>query len=130
MNQTVEGLIERFEKATGPDRELDARLFWAFDHAAALRAYWNGAIGTPQPMDEFPRSRGLGYSNVVRLAPTYTASIDAALALTERLHGDNWYSILLDAVRALGVAGTQGPEHLAKYVILATLRALQQRGRE
>jgi hypothetical protein len=94
----IAGLIERLEKATEPDVFLDA----------AIRKALDMPLEAPITSD----------------CPRYTASIDAALALAEKLHETHWYSILLDAVRAFGVAGTLGPDHLARYILIATLRAL------
>lgn len=80
-------VVERVTALTGPDRETDARLWWKFDHNAAVRAYWNASTGTPQEMDpnDFIRSRGLGYGYVLRSAPAFTGSTDAALALMAKL---------------------------------------------
>lgn len=57
-------LIERLEKATGPDREIDLAIYRAeFPHPA---------VGLPKRnQDEYDRARG----------PRYTSSIDAALTL-------------------------------------------------
>lgn len=62
----MDELIERLEKATGPDRELDATILLAVRPGAKLRAR------VPYEF-EF---KG-GYFNV----PYYTGSIDAALGL-------------------------------------------------
>lgn len=75
-------LIERLEKATGPDRELDGAIFWTAKRASALRWFFNGSMGNPQhpaPI-ELPE-RGLGRHAVVHASPRYTESIDHALML-------------------------------------------------
>lgn len=60
---TIAELLERVEGATGPDRELDAAI------ECALASTWGSAIN-PRP---------------------YTASLDAALALVERVRpGWTW----------------------------------------
>lgn len=108
---TIPELIERVGKLTGADREVDARLWWEFDHERAVRAYWTASTGLPQPMDEFPRSRGLGYGYVVRSAPAYTASVDAALALVERkLPGWGW-GVAMNGVKT----GERTPEGYPRY---------------
>ncbi len=72
-------LIERLEKATGPDREIDADIFWLVLRPQAERAYWNGAVGKPgaSPITK----TGLGWRSVTLNAPRYSVSIDAALTL-------------------------------------------------
>lgn len=72
----LEGLIERCEAAQGPDRLLDAAIWCAFPPmpvAATVDEVWHGRVlfdnGGPDS----------------RRSPAYTASIDAALALAERL---------------------------------------------
>jgi hypothetical protein len=93
----LEVLIERCEAAQGPDRELDARLFceliedriWREEvytiyaqSRAALRDVYR--IGTIDP-GEHSRNFSVTSSFEDARIPQYTASIDAALALAERL---------------------------------------------
>lgn len=80
-------LLARLEAAEAGSRELDARLFWHFDRNAATRAFNNAATGRPRELpDEFDLlPLGLGRMGVVFAAPAYTASIDAAKALIERV---------------------------------------------
>lgn len=67
-------LIERLEKADGPDRELDAKLA---RHLAG------------DPVDHWFRLFGDWFTD--RTIPSYTSSIDAAVALVERvLPGAEW----------------------------------------
>lgn len=88
MSELVE-LLERVKAATGPDRELDFRI-----HIAVIEdVVWPvrdrlGRITNPDyRMSDYLR----GYSSVINSDdqdfdfPRYTSSIDAALALTERL---------------------------------------------
>ncbi|WP_375597611.1 hypothetical protein [Devosia sp. Naph2] len=70
--QSLEGLIERVKAATGPDRELDIAIGttlggWTYQPHVSHNFKWNDG--------KFDRPNG---------PPSYTASIDAALALVER----------------------------------------------
>jgi hypothetical protein len=126
----IEGLLSRLEAATGPDRELDHRLQGIlvndgnFGHYAGLEEWVTAGM-------EF------GWNT-----PAYTASIDAALALVERLlpgwrrrleepHGDGgWRASLIwpdqeDVVRAKVAEAPTAP--LA--ILLALFRALSARPR-
>lgn len=80
-------LIERLKAAECGSRELDAELFWLFDRKGAERCYWNAACGLrgalPDDWNRIPL--GLGGFAVVCLAPRYTESVDAALAMAERV---------------------------------------------
>jgi hypothetical protein len=67
--QTIEALIERLEKATGPDRTLDADILRAVGHQCVQRG---GILGWEY------RENGVG---VWRSMPSPTESIDAALTL-------------------------------------------------
>lgn len=69
---TVEELIARLEKATGPDRESDLECWW-----------YGKANNDGQPMDADYRKANLTMDD----APRYTSSIDAALTL---LGDDSW----------------------------------------
>ncbi len=76
----IEKLIERLEKATGPDRELDARIeltrrSFLFGSAAVAGA----VIGTSLNNVASGWIAGLGEQPIS--APHYTSSIDAALTL-------------------------------------------------
>lgn len=63
----IDALIERLEKATGPDREIDAMILVVEEpRIFDLLPYW-----TPEERE-----------NIV---PRYTESIDAAVALVERV---------------------------------------------
>ena len=82
---TLSSLIERLEKAEGPDRELDA------DIAAAVlggEIQWQTAMtGDALPVRKYPSKdhiRGFGREPVQR----YTSSIDAALTFVPE--GSQW----------------------------------------
>jgi len=76
----MKDLIERLEKATGPDGELDAAIWLTVDRHTASRCYWNAAPGLPKPIPE-ALPLGLGRNAVISNSPRYTTSIDAALTL-------------------------------------------------
>ena len=79
-------LLERVEKATGPDREMDARICAAID----FREDWMKGDTTPLMW----RSNGhvsMGKNGPGYRTPEITASLDAALALVnEKLPGCQW----------------------------------------
>lgn len=76
-------LAERCEKATGPDRELDADLDVALFGGVTV---WKQANYT---MESYPASRRESKHHVGGFVnnhvPLYTASLDAAIALVERM---------------------------------------------
>lgn len=88
MKADLNELLERVRSATGPDRELSLRILtevggWAFEKRGRDRQPW---MYGPQGERRDPPGRGVFH------APHVTASIDAALALVERLfpdHGPN-----------------------------------------
>jgi len=78
-------LLERVTAATGPDRELDADLWWLLHHHDAERYFNTGALGMPKRYPAtLPIPAGLGRTAVRSYAPSYTRSLDAALVLVER----------------------------------------------
>lgn len=77
----MDELIERLEKAGGPDRELDGAIWWAAKRAQAVRFFWNASPGLPGPTPDALPDSGLGRHAVVHASPRYTASLDAALTL-------------------------------------------------
>jgi hypothetical protein len=99
---TLKSLLERVEKATGPDSALDVAIACTLLDARQHKA-WNAANGLrprgapPLPDDVF----------WMRHARPYTSSLDAALALVEeKLPGWDW-SLHFDNGEAL--AGIQPP---------------------
>jgi len=86
-------VIEKLEAASQGSRELDGELFWLLQRSNAERIFWNASPGLPRELpDRWVRvSIGLGKFAVVSHAPAYTTSLDAALALAERvLPGAEW----------------------------------------
>jgi hypothetical protein len=85
MTTALTALAERCEAATGPDRELDCRI------AAAAHPTMAGdlcVVGPPtyEPERYFSHHVGIdwiGY-DLLNNAPTYTASLDAAMTLVPR----------------------------------------------
>ena len=77
----MKDLIERLEKATGPDRELDAAIWLATTPGATRRqwSYTHTATGMDCDVDETRDSAG-----ALITVPEYTASLDAALTLMPR----------------------------------------------
>lgn len=75
MTEAIQNLIERCEKATGPDRELDHRI--------------HGALGivNADGYGAYPSYEAWVAASIANRwnAPAYTASIDAAVALAEGL---------------------------------------------
>ena len=105
-------LIARLEKLTGPDREVDREIQIAL---------------------------GLPFSEVLSDKPflinAYTASLDAAVALVERIRPGKWPDILRQAISEMGrefhwhiCLVKVPPSLLAKYVLLALFRALEAEG--
>lgn len=87
MTQDITSLIEKLEGDAGPSIALDAEICWTLERDRATSAFWRGAMGLPRPLpDEFSRlPRGLGMASLEAGSPNYTASLDAALALAERV---------------------------------------------
>lgn len=74
-------LIERLERATGEDRELNARIWWCVERTRAERAYWNAAGGLPRALPDVFPTNGLGTIAIAMFAPNYSGSLDAAVSL-------------------------------------------------
>lgn len=100
MAADVIALIKRLEDATGPDRELDAEIWWHVDRKAAERTYWTAALGLPRSLGEcLPLPDGLGGMAIRRMAPRFTESIDAALKLMPKgtqVEGVLWPTATVD----------------------------------
>jgi hypothetical protein len=79
-------IIDALEKCTGPDRALDAAIFWLVDRAVAERYYWNAATGLPKELPDVLPERGLGPLMVRRNAPRYTGNFDDAMRLLPAAH--------------------------------------------
>lgn len=77
-------LIGRLEKATGPDRELDAQIWLAVTPGATRKTTHVDHHVRPYDIDETRRADGR-----LIVVPEYTASIDAALMLVPE--GSAWF---------------------------------------
>jgi hypothetical protein len=99
----IKALIERLEKATGPDRELDAAI-WAATlprDGVGIDGYGlpDGAHYEYRPCEDgrvemlvsLNGERGVTRAN--RPSPEYTASLDAAVALVEKVLPGWWWQI-------------------------------------
>lgn len=75
-------LLERVKAATGPDRELDAEIEVAARWLEAARIGIKPEYRAPWRAN---RAGMVGDGHIDYLAPTFTASLDAALALVERV---------------------------------------------
>lgn len=81
-DEQLASLLERVNAAAGPDRELDGRLFVGLKLDPSLSNLSN------HPGHILDGSRNH------HTVPAYTASIDAAVALVERVHPWNpWFDI-------------------------------------
>lgn len=130
----MQELIAALEAATGPDRELDARILIAADRKRALRLYWTGATGIPRdlPDDWNMLKGGLGSASIRAMAPEYTSSVDASLTLVPegylpeitsgKYDGTPHYSMLLWASKDRG-QNIVGHNSLAIAICIAALKA-------
>ncbi len=83
----LRGLIERCEKATEPDRELDGDLH-EMAYGEWLRKHGYVSQGETGYFSPTPPVQGAGH---VRAPEHYTDSVDAALALVEKMRpGYRW----------------------------------------
>jgi hypothetical protein len=80
----IAGLIERLEKATGPDRTLDCCIAVDADGFFEVAPQWDGGPVGYGYIDKSDGARIEPGHGGDQLVPRYTRSIDAALALTER----------------------------------------------
>ena len=139
MNDPLVELVERVTALTGPDREIDAMLFAAFPDPdrvdlATVKKMRAGSEGDGTVL--YTRTDE-GGSFFIAAVPAYTASIEAALALMERMLPESrcWfaarqadetgeYSIDLRHGNGTGKLATASHKTFPLAIILALLRAL------
>lgn len=128
----IANLIERLEKATGPDRKLDALIaihvaLWSYEKRKGDRnEYWRDPADISRHSSYQPRRELL----------RYTASIDAALGLVERcltgwkLHSlqhhrgdDAWTAALRDDAARILVSRWATAQTAPLAILLALLHA-------
>lgn len=99
MNSDIAALIERIEAASGPGRELDAHIsFLIGDHKIVSRSSGWAIFEAPFEQGNWAAASGCkSYDDAISMLasflslPAYTTSIDAAVALVERmLPGQQW----------------------------------------
>lgn len=80
--EKLQVLLERVKAASGPDREMDAAVWLALEPGVTRKqwSYIHTASGQECRMDETRDATGR-----LIVVPSFTASIDAALALVERV---------------------------------------------
>ena len=125
---SLDALIERVRGLTGADREVDAEIDVALFGGETV---W---LTTKYTMEQYPASRRPSKSHVGGFAkehvPLVTASVDAAMALAEKVKPGWFWHILPSAVRACYDADGK-PEDLARFIVaeILILTALQSEGR-
>lgn len=80
MTTDLTALLARMEAAAGPDREWDRRL-WKATGQGTIRLVTGLGMNGRTP----GRQTAFGPDGLVSTVPRYTASLDAALALVERV---------------------------------------------
>lgn len=122
--ETLEALRERVRAATGPDRDIERDLAVAL--GLAVRRSGIASV-------EWAMPNGLG-SDTYSEPPAYTASIDAALALVERVLPGMWRLLLHRALSRIDkeFEGVGEPlwnlQVLPPAILNALLAALIERG--
>jgi hypothetical protein len=88
----LKALIERVEKATGPDREIDALVFgWLEGLKRNDGTFWiGGRFQFEHPTKRHPNGPAALYIDEAQV-PEYTSSLDAVVAMIERqMPGAEW----------------------------------------
>lgn len=88
VTSSLSDLIARLEKATGPDRELDAEIFCAINHGFVTHHAAPGFAIKDQfgIIENGNLARSPYISSNRRVSPRYTSSIDAAMTLVPSTH--------------------------------------------
>lgn len=85
---TLQELIAALEKATGPDRKVDAKIYELMIGLNQYESIESDAL-EGVCLRYYPGPPGPSFSRIAR----YTASIDAALTLVPETDGKCWYEI-------------------------------------
>lgn len=133
-------LISRVEAASGPDRELDCYLQAALEYKQPVRV-----VGPPayDPQRYFcnplPETNWIGY-DLLNTTPRYTASLDAAVALVEKVLPQAGGTTTFGPAHMFVAMITDRPGGGEKYLgkaatpalalVSALLKAMQAQGRE
>lgn len=85
---TLRDLQRRVAAASGPDREIDAGV-WCFERGYVLRAWNTNTVFWSKVAD------GMQFNgnDMMRIVPRYTASLDAAVALLNRVLPGWWWAL-------------------------------------
>lgn len=89
----LQALLERVEAASGPDRDLDWTMAQAFDPDLAGRVLitYEGSKAACIANGLWPKRKGACWRDALFSVPRYTASLDAAVGLVEKmLPGWTW----------------------------------------
>ena len=125
---TLRSLLQRVEAATGADRELDGDLFWSlFVVPSGLGKEVGGSR-----LVNLLGPNGDAWRHWIHVDwPPYTASVDAALALVEKVLPGAWFMMetfgYTEDRRAgaeLSAEGIEHTRHEAKTIPLAIVAAL------
>ncbi len=131
----LRGLVERVEKATGPDRELDAHiaaavgmpmLFCDFEAGSYHGDCQAPGCGKPLGLNDERRSYPANWEDDERL-PSFTDSLDAITALINQSCPEPWawQNVMHKALHMCGEMDRSSI--LPIYMCLAFLRALESR---
>jgi hypothetical protein len=115
----LQALLERVEKAEGPDQEIDAELHWLFKLSDKERAYaLKFRESNCEGRELYSIATLVGiitmnyYSPNARPVATYTASIDAAVALVEKMLPErDFIDVFYDCGSWFAVVGIHDAKH-------------------
>jgi len=115
-------LAERIEAATGPDRELDAEIALAL---GIVRERDGDCFYGHKDYSMIVMERGYyDHEGNAPELPHYTASIDAAMMLTEPwMDADDIANLFAHTIRACKAAKCDPRKDLARYLAAAAIRA-------
>lgn len=125
-------LIERLEKATGPDRELDAEIFCAINHGFVTHHAAPGFAIKDQfgIIENGNLARSPYISSNRRVSPQFTSSIDAAMTLVPKGMEKDFTDLYGVARVSVGINANPGPFYgtheggsLAIALCIAALKA-------